>query len=91
MTICKICKGEFTGRANKIYCTPRCKRRAKKNHRRERLRELFLKNNPGFSDFKEFSTEEGIHSNHRRKGQDRREIEEGQECYFFGLNRYSFI
>lgn len=36
----------------------------------------------------EGETKEGIHSNHGRKGQDWREIEEGQECRFFGLNCY---
>jgi hypothetical protein len=54
MTVCKICGIEFNGRRNKIYCTPKCKRRAKKLHKRERIYQLYLKNNPGVKDFKRF-------------------------------------
>jgi hypothetical protein len=28
MTICKICQTKFEGRRDKLYCSPRCRRRA---------------------------------------------------------------
>ena len=57
--ICPICKTEFEGRPNKIYCSPRCKRKAKKIHKRERIYKFFLKNNPGFGGLPEMEAGKG--------------------------------
>lgn len=55
---CPICKTEFDGRRNKIYCGKKCKRRVKMKRRAERRWKSFIKNNPSFADLKEFSAED---------------------------------
>lgn len=56
--ICPICKIEFKGRRNKIYCSPHCKRRAKKKRGAQKRWQSFIKNNPGFKDLKELDLED---------------------------------